>query len=168
MLVRWSRTRMASRVQAAILGSAAITLKRIPTTIYGSAHFYVWDGLMTTRDFRRLRFNIRKEFVVDLELDVVSISEQEFVSQMLEAGGSQGSNRFDPLSYLLNDRNTTLPSQSRPQCDCDLDPQTALYVSPDDSHVAVRVDDDTFSRFYYVWPLLDIRLSTVVDAQTTK
>ena len=121
---------------------------------YGSAHFYVWDGLMTTRDYAAEGF--------DREWDAPdSISEQEFVAKLLEAGGREeplepiveGVVRYPLMRYLLITTDNSTRYQVNPDRSVTaIDPQTALYVSPDDSHVAVRVDDDRLG-FYYVWPL---------------
>ncbi|MCY3781265.1 MAG: hypothetical protein OXG78_13210 [Chloroflexi bacterium] len=121
---------------------------------YGSAHFYVWDGQITNRDGATGGFALGWD-APD------SLSEEEFVAKLLEAGGRdapiapaiEGVVRYPLMRYLL----ITTENSTRYQVNPDrsvtaVDAETALFISPDDAHVAVRVDGETLG-FYYVWPL---------------
>ena len=120
---------------------------------YGSAHFYVWDGQITYQDGATegyaLEWNAPK-----------SISEDDFVAKLLEAGGRDepiaptidGIQRRPLKRYLMISTETGTRYQVNPDRSVTaVGAETARFVSPDDAHVALRVDDDTLG-FYYVWP----------------
>ncbi len=120
---------------------------------YGSAHFYVWDGQITYQDGATegyaLEWNAPK-----------SISEDDFVAKLLEAGGRDepiaptidGIQRRPLKRYLMISTETGARYQVNPDRSVTaVGAETARFVSPDDAHVALRVDDDTLG-FYYVWP----------------
>ena len=121
---------------------------------YAAAHFYVWEGRITDYD----RATASYAWAWDEE---DAMSEEEFVAELLEMGGREapiaptidGVVRYPLMRYL----NITTERGTRYQVNPDrsvtaVDSDTALFISPDDSHVAVRVDDETLG-FYYVWPL---------------
>ena len=121
---------------------------------YAAAHYYVWEGRITDYDRETASF----AWAWDEE---EAMSEEEFIAELLEMGGREapiaptieGVVRYPLMRYL----SITTESGTRYQVNPDrsltaVDSETALFISPDDSHVAVRVDDDTLG-FYYVWPL---------------
>ncbi|MCY4018067.1 MAG: hypothetical protein OXG39_01540 [Chloroflexi bacterium] len=120
----------------------------------GSAHFYVWDGQITYQEGATEGYA--------LEWDAPkTISEEEFIARMLEAGGREapvpptidGVLRYPLMRYLMITTETGARYQVNPDRSVTpVDEETAIAVSPDDSHVAIRADEETLG-FYYVWPL---------------
>ncbi len=120
---------------------------------YGSAHFYVWDGHITYQEGATEGYA--------LEWDAPrSISEDGFVAKMLEAGGREaplaptldGVQRQPLKRYLMITTEHGSGYQVNPDRSVTaIGAETARYISPDDAHVALPVDDDTLG-FYYVWP----------------
>ncbi|MCY4071871.1 MAG: hypothetical protein OXG60_11285 [Chloroflexi bacterium] len=120
----------------------------------GSAHFYVWDGQITYQEGATEGYA--------LEWDAPkTISEEDFIAKMLEAGGREapvpptidGVLRYPLMRYLM----ITTENGTRYQVNPDrsvtpVDAETAIAISPDDAHVVIRADEETLG-FYYVWPL---------------
>ncbi len=120
----------------------------------GSAHFYVWDGQISYQEGATEGYA--------LEWDAPkTISEEDFIAKMLEAGGREepvpptidGVLRYPLMRYLM----ITTENGTRYQVNPDrsvtpVDGETAIAISPDDAHVVIRADEETLG-FYYVWPL---------------
>ena len=118
----------------------------------GSAHFYVWDGQITYQEGATEGYA--------LEWDAPkTISEEDFIAKLLEAGGRDapvapivdGVVRYPLMRYLM----ITTENGTRYQVNPDRTvipvlEDSAIAISPDDSHVVVRADESTLA-FYYVW-----------------
>lgn len=119
----------------------------------GSAHFYVWDGMITYRDVATEDF--AQEWSATEE-----ISEEDLIAKMLKAGGREApiAPVIDNLVRypLMRPLMITTDKGTRYRVNPDrsvsaVESETARYISPDDAHVALPVDDETMG-FYYVWP----------------
>ncbi len=121
---------------------------------YDSVHFYVWEGQITDQDRARASY-VREWDAADY------ITEEEFIAKLLKAGDreapiapqAEGVVRYPLMRYLMIVTEKGTRYQVNPDRSVTIvDAETALFISPDDSHVAIRVDDETLG-FYYVWPL---------------
>lgn len=121
---------------------------------YGSAHFYVYDGMITYQE------GATEGFAMEWD-QPKTISEEDFVAKLLEAGGrdqpveptTDGVQRYPLMRYLM----ITTESGARYQVNPDrsvtkVETETAIAISPDDAHMVVRADEETLA-FYYVWPM---------------
>ena len=121
---------------------------------HGSAHFYVIDGTITYQE------GATEGFAMEWD-DPNSISEEDLVAKLLDAGGRDepvaptidGGQRYPLMRYLM----ITTENGTRYQLNPDrsvtpLDAETVLFISPDDAHVVVPADEETLA-FYYVWPM---------------
>lgn len=117
---------------------------------YGSAHFFARDG--------QVAFD--EATYPGLWSPPTIVSEDEFVAKLLKAGGrdapiaptSTEADHYPLMRYLM----ITTESGARYQVNPDrsvapVEAGTVRYISPDDAHVALQVDEETLG-FYYVWP----------------
>ena len=117
---------------------------------YGSAHFFARDG--------QVAFD--ESTYPGLWSPPTIVSEDEFEAKLLKAGGrdepvpptNKAADHYPLMRYLM----ITTENGTRYQVNPDrsvtpVKAGTAHFVSPDDAHVAFRIDDDTLG-FYYVWP----------------
>ena len=117
---------------------------------YGSAHFFATEGEVPFHEVTHL----------GLWGPPTIVSEDEFAAKLLLAGEqdqpteptSNEVDRYPLMRYLM----ITTEQGTRYQVNPDrsvtvVDEATAHFISPDDAHVAWRIDDDTLG-FYYVWP----------------
>lgn len=118
----------------------------------GTAHFYVWDGQITCQDGNTEGFA--------LEFDQpFTITEADFIVKLLEAG-----ERDEPIPPTIDDiqhyplmryLNITTENGTRYQVNPDrsinqFSDTAPLAISPDGSHVAFKLDDETIG-FQYYW-----------------
>ena len=119
----------------------------------GSAHFYVWDEMITYRDVATEDFAQTWDATED-------ISEEDLIARMLKAGGREAPIaatidqvlRYPLRRYLMI--TTENGTRYRVNPDRSVSPvelETVRFISPDDAHVALRVDNETMG-FYFVWP----------------
>jgi len=118
-------------------------------TYYGSAHFFARDGQVAFDEATH----------PGLWGPPTIVSEDEFVVKLLKAGGrdepiaptTKAADHYPLMRYLM----ITTENGTRYQVNPDrsvtpVDAGTAHFISPDDAHVAWRIDEETLG-FYYVW-----------------
>ena len=116
---------------------------------YGSAHFFARDG--------KVAFD--EETYPGLWGPPTIVSEEEFVAKLLKAGGrdeavaptTKTAAHYPLMRYLM----ITTENGARYQVNPDrnvtpVEAGTAQFISPDDAHIALRVDEATLG-FNYVW-----------------